>query len=142
MIANPPTTKTMERVQQIEFRAMGSQVLAAVESANPEATRLLAEVPRWFAGWEQTLSRFKEDSELSQLNGIGSISAPVPVSDTLWKVLELALKAADYTRGLVTPTSLDELETAGYDTGFDTMAPVDLSAHPLWADAEPAQHML
>jgi FAD:protein FMN transferase len=121
MIANPPTTQTMERVQQIEFRAMGSQVLAAVESADPEAARMLAEVPRWFAEWEQTLSRFKEDSELSQLNGIGSISAPVPVSDTLWRVLELSLRAAQYTKGLVTPTILNALESAGYDTGFDTI---------------------
>jgi thiamine biosynthesis lipoprotein len=130
MIANPPTTQTMEHVQQIEFRAMGSQVLAAVESADPEVARLLAEVPRWFAGWEQTLSRFKEDSELSQLNGIGSISAPVPVSDTLWRVLELSLQAARYTRGLVTPTVLNALEADGYDTGFDVMTPGALSDSP------------
>ena len=64
---------------------MGSQVLAAVESSDPEAARLLAEVPRWFAGWEQTLSRFKEDSELSQLN------ASVAIGETEHRLLANAL---------------------------------------------------
>src|SRR5438552_12435855 len=117
------TTVTLEKTHQIEFRAMGSQMLAAVKSDDPQAGSLLAEVPRWFAEWEQTLSRFKEDSELSQLNGIGSISAPVPVSDTLWTVLQLALRAAEYTKGLVTPTVLNALEAAGYATSFDVMMP-------------------
>ena len=85
-------THIEEGLQRIEFRAMGSQMLAAVESEDPKAGSVLAEVPGWFAGWEQTLSRFKEDSELSRLNGIGGASGPVAVSDTLWKVLQLALQ--------------------------------------------------
>src|SRR5437868_13955124 len=110
-----------KQIQQIEFRAMGSQILAAVRSDDPGAGSLLAEVPGWFAEWEQTLSRFKEDSELSQLNTIGSISTPIHVSDTLWTVLQLALQAAHYTGGLVTPTVLNALEAAGYTTSFDNM---------------------
>src|SRR5437763_12527437 len=124
------TTQTLEKIHQIEFRAMGSQMLAAVKSDDPEAGSLLAEVPHWFAEWEQTLSRFKADSELSQLNGIGSISAPVPVSDTLWTVLQLALQAAHYTEGLVTPTALNSPKAAGYGTGFDTVTPVPVPDHP------------
>src|SRR6476469_3528208 len=100
-------TQTMEKVQQTAFRAMGSQMLAAVESYDPQARSLLAEVPGWFAAWEQTLSRFKEDSELSQLNRAGRGLLPVPVSDTFWTVLQLALQAAHYTGGLVTPTVLN-----------------------------------
>src|SRR5437764_784301 len=115
------TAQVKERVQQIEFRAMGSQILAAIESEDPEAGSLLAEVPRWFAEWEQTLSRFKEDSELSRLNNVESSCVPIPVSDTLWKVLRVALRAAQYTGGLVTPTVLNALEDAGYDTSFDDM---------------------
>jgi thiamine biosynthesis lipoprotein len=133
------TREITEKLQQIEFRAMGSQILAArvpgvsqgVEADDEQASgrrrlrspfiSLLAEVPFWFEEWEQVLSRFRPDSELSQLNAVGSISTAVPVSETLWTVLQLALQVADYTDGLVTPTILDSLEAAGYDTSFDVM---------------------
>ena len=109
----------MEKVQQIAFRAMGSQMLAAVESYDPQARSMLAEVPGWFEGWEQSLSRFKEDSELSRINHTGRSTLPIPVSDTFWTVLQLALQAAHFTGGLVTPTVLNALESAGYDKSFD-----------------------
>ena len=107
------------RVQKIEFRAMGSHMLAAVESDDPNISRLLDEVPGWFAEWEQALSRFKVDSELSGLNRASGAASPVPVSETLWTVLQLALRAAHDTGGLVTPTMLNALERAGYDASFD-----------------------
>src|SRR5262245_36173126 len=93
-------TQIREAVKQIEFRAMGSQIMAAVESHDPNARALLDEVPAWFADWEQTLSRFRESSELSNLNRAAGGASPLPVSDTLWKVLQLALQAAHYTGGL------------------------------------------
>jgi thiamine biosynthesis lipoprotein len=107
------------RVQKIEFRAMGSHMMAAVESSDPRTAEHLAQVPRWFANWEQALSRFKDDSELSRLNRSSSASAPVIVSETLWTVLQVALMAARHTEGLVTPTVLNALEAAGYDATFD-----------------------
>jgi len=105
------------RLQKIEFRAMGSHMMAAVESDDPQVAEVLSQVPGWFAVWEQTLSRFKDDSELSQLNKAGS--EPVAVSETLWNVLQVALMAARYTGGLVTPAVLNALEAAGYDATFD-----------------------
>ena len=108
-------------VQQIEFRAMGSQIMAAVESDDAQAAALLAEVPRWFAEWEQTLSRFKADSELSLLNLMGGSARCVPVGATLWRVLQLALAAAHDTDGLVTPTVLNALEAMGYSSSFETL---------------------
>ena len=110
-----------DQVPQLEFRAMGSQMLAAVDSPAPEAAALLAEVPAWFAEWEQALSRFKDDSELSRLNRTAGSGALVPVSDTFWTVLERALAAAQATAGLVTPTVLNALEAAGYRASFDAM---------------------
>jgi len=100
---------------------MGSRILVAVESDDPAVAEVLAEVPGWFAAWEQTLSRFKDDSELSRLNASAHNSAPVQVSGTLWEVLQAALSAADYTGGLVTPTLLNALENAGYTASFDAM---------------------
>ena len=61
-----------EQIQQIEFKAMGSEIMAAVKSDRPEVNALLADVPRWFAEWEQAFSRFRPESELSRLNSSGS----------------------------------------------------------------------
>jgi thiamine biosynthesis lipoprotein len=109
-----------EPIQQIEFKAMGSQIMAAVKSDRPEVGALLADVPRWFAEWEQALSRFRPESELSKLNNSGS-DAPRAVSDTLWRVLNVALNAANSTNGMVTPAVLNAVEAAGYATSFDQM---------------------
>lgn len=108
------------QIQQIEFRAMGSQIMAAVKSDRPEVGALLADVPRWFAEWEEALSRFKQESELSRLNSAGS-DAPHAVGDTLWRVLNVALNAAHSTNGMVTPAVLGAIEAAGYTTSFDLM---------------------
>lgn len=127
-----------EQVPQLEFRAMGSQMLAAVDTAAPQAAALLAEVPAWFAEWEHALSRFQDESELSRLNRTAGSGTLVPVSDTFWTVLERALAAAQATAGLVTPTVLNALEAAGYRASFDLMRREAAGASPR-PDAAPAQ---
>ncbi len=104
-------------MRQHEFRAMGCQMLAALDVATPAAAERLAEVPDWFAEWERRLSRFRDDSELVWLNR--QAAGPVQVSDILWDVVKTALQAAQRSHGLVTPTILAELELAGYDRSFD-----------------------
>lgn len=107
-------------MQQISFWAMGCQMLAALDADGPAALAALADVPRWFAGWEQALSRFRADSELAGLNrraGAGWIA----VSPVLWEVLVAALRAAHASGGLVTPTLLGALERAGYDRDFSAL---------------------
>src|SRR3954452_19894537 len=80
------------RLRTREFRAMGSQMMAAVQTNAPMAGLLLERVPARFEGWEQQLSRFRPDSELNQLNlAAGQL---VAVSPELWEVLEIALDAA------------------------------------------------
>jgi thiamine biosynthesis lipoprotein len=106
-------------MQQIEFRAMGCQMLAAVDSDEARAAEALAQVPAWFAEWETTLSRFRPESELSRLNQ--SDGSAVRVSETLAQVLEQSLIAARASAGLVTPTVLNALEAAGYDRSFELM---------------------
>ena len=44
-------------MRQVTFRAMGCQMLAAVDADDAGADALLTRVPGWFAGWEQRLSR-------------------------------------------------------------------------------------
>jgi thiamine biosynthesis lipoprotein len=108
-------------MQRLEFRAMGCQMLAIVDSASGQATQALAQVPTAFAVWEQALSRFREDSELSRLNR--SAGRRVTVSTILWEVVQAALRAAHDSDGLAVPTLLDALEAAGYDRTFEALGP-------------------
>ena len=75
-----------------------------------------------FTEWEQTLSRFLPESELSRLNRQAGI--PTAVSDLLYHVLATALTAAQATRGLYDPTMLDQLVQMGYDRSFDDLPAV------------------
>ena len=103
-------------MQQLEFRAMGCTMLAAIDSDEPEDRAWLEEAPRWMADWESVLSRFRPDSELTALNG--TPGRWTPVSAVLWAVLQAALEAARATGGLVTPAILNAVEAAGYDRDF------------------------
>jgi thiamine biosynthesis lipoprotein len=114
-------------MEQITFRAMGCQMLAALDGDGDAARAALAQVPGWFAAWEATLSRFRDESELAALNrraGAGWMQ----VSSALWGALEAALEAARESGGLVTPTLLGALERAGYDRDFAALSDVPVSA--------------
>jgi len=104
-------------LHRLEFHAMGCDMLAAVECE--AAPKMLSLVPTWFEEWEQSLSRFRYDSELTRLNQ--THDQPVRVSETLWDVFQTARKAEQLTDGLVTPTLLDAIIEAGYDRPFDIL---------------------
>ena len=106
-------------LNRLPFRAMGCEMKAFLESDSPTAPAFLDFVQEWFEEWEQTLSRFRADSELSRLNQ--TFDQPVKVSDTLWEVFQYSLSADLMTNGLVTPTILDAVIHAGYDQPFDSM---------------------
>ena len=107
-------------MQERQFRAMGCQMLAVIDCPDRQAAVLLEAVPNWFASWEQQLSRFRPDSDLSRLNA--AAGRPIVVSETLWDVLAVALDAARASGGLVQPSLLAPLEAAGYDRPFDELA--------------------
>jgi len=115
-------------MNRIEFHAMGSHMLAVVDNATPAAERALGRIPDRFEEWEQVLSRFRLDSELSRLNQL--TGQPVTVSKVLWEVFMAAREAEKFTGGLVRPTVLDALIQAGYDRSFDLL-PVALNAAPV-----------
>jgi thiamine biosynthesis lipoprotein len=102
-------------MEQITFNAMGCQMLAAVDGDLPQSRTWLAEVPVWFESWEQHLSRFRPDSELSLVN---SRSGSQVISSLLAEVLKEALEAQQVSSGLVNPLLLNALEAAGYDRNF------------------------
>ena len=72
-----------------------------------------------FSAWEQALSRFLPESELSQLNQ--QAGSPVAVSNLLYDVLATALTAAQATDGVYDPALLEQLEQLGYDRTFDDL---------------------
>lgn len=104
---------------RLNFRAMGSDMLVILERDSSFAPEALNQVPKWFEEWEQTLSRFRTDSELSRLNQ--TFDRPVPVSNVLWDVYEASIWAEQFTRGLVTPTIHDAMLEAGYDKSFEDL---------------------
>ena len=65
---------------------------------------------------EQRFSRFRHDSELSQLNR--STGMWVEATSPFLEVVRLALDGAEATHGLFDPTVLRALEAAGYDRTF------------------------
>jgi thiamine biosynthesis lipoprotein len=106
-------------MSQEAFQAMGTTItLLLSESQKTEGAMAVQDR---FAAWEQTLSRFRADSELSQLNRhAGEV---VIVSELLFKVMMEALKAAQATDGLYDPTLLNQLVQLGYDRTFDELSP-------------------
>jgi thiamine biosynthesis lipoprotein len=72
-----------------------------------------------FEEWEEVLSRFRPESELSKLNRRSGTT--VQVGPVMWDVLSEGLAAAHLTDGLVTPTMLTALERAGYDATFESL---------------------
>jgi thiamine biosynthesis lipoprotein len=98
---------------------MNCNMVAMVDRAGPRVTQRLAQVPNWFALWEQRLSRFRSDSELSRINL--SDGRSVGISSVMQEVLRAAIRATRISEGMVTPTVLSALEAAGYDRSFDQL---------------------
>jgi FAD:protein FMN transferase len=116
-------------IHKTRFKAMGCQMLAAIEYPSRRAAQWLGQVPDWFETWEASLSRFRPESELNLLNQ--RPGETVRVSNTMWHVLQAAINAEEQSDGLVTPAVLDALVSAGYSQSFDHleqdqfMAPAD-----------------
>lgn len=100
-----------------EFRAMGTTIsLLLPENRLKVGTSAVRSL---FDEWEQALSRFLPESELSRLNA--RAGQAVAVSDLLYIVLSRAVAAAQATHGVYDPTLLGQLVRLGYDRSFDAL---------------------
>jgi thiamine biosynthesis lipoprotein len=122
----------------LKRRALGTYVhvlVAEPRLLSPTEALVIADLE----ALDVACSRFREDSELSQLAGA---AGPVVVSPVLAGALAAALAVAAETDGLVTPTLGRALRSAGYDRTFrllpeDGPAAVRLPARPdLWREIE------
>jgi thiamine biosynthesis lipoprotein len=95
------------------FRAMGTEIEIFGDSAAFEL------VEREFERLEAILSRFRPESQLSQLNRRGELDA----GPDLLAVARRALAARGQTHGLFDPTVHDALVAAGYDRSFERIDP-------------------
>jgi len=103
-----------------EFHAMGTTIELLLDADDGErAQSALLAVEEEFERLEAMLSRFRPDSELSQLNRDGQILAP----PDLERVVGLALEARERTAGRFDPTVYDALSQAGYDRSFEQVVP-------------------
>lgn len=111
------------------FRAMGSRINAIWDSPAPPPTDWHI-LPATFEEWEQCMSRFRPDSELSRLNRNGGQTTSV--STTLAEVLAATQWARVYSDGMVLPTLLPHIEATGYTRDFKTMLamPMDITITP------------
>lgn len=97
------------------FRAMGSDVHLLLPARRAgDATRAVESL---FAEWEEVLSRFRPESELSRLNA--RAGTPVTAGPILLDAVEAAIAAACATGGLFDPTLGRELVRLGYDRSFE-----------------------
>ncbi len=97
------------------FDAMGSHVRLLIGEPGPGMAPAPAAAERarqFIVEFDATLSRFKPDSELCALNA--DPRERVPASELLRTAVKAGLSAAERSGGLVDPTLVDEIESAGY----------------------------
>lgn len=101
-----------------QSRALGTTARVVVDAPAPgEALALMADELELV---ERACSRFRADSELSRVND--AAGRPVEVGPLLLHAVDVALRAARLTDGLVDPTVGTALCLLGYDRDFAAIA--------------------
>jgi thiamine biosynthesis lipoprotein len=123
-------------MMQASFRAMGTTVEAWF-AGTADVTPIAA----WFEEVEGKCSRFRPDSELSQINSLQA--SRTQVSGMMWEVLTEADRARSLTGGLVDVGVGSAVAGWGYDRTFaevvDTELPGGVFETPRWSLHPPAR---
>ncbi len=104
-------------MQSVEFRAMNTSVLMALEGQGLSGDEGLQHTQAFIEACERRLSRFLPDSEVSRLNA--SAGKWHAVSVELMELLSLSKIYHQETGGLFDPSVLPDLKRAGYDVSMD-----------------------
>lgn len=117
-------------MKTISFHAMGSKILIAMDTEDNHLMNEVFKARAWFEDWEESFSRFRLTSELSQFNRHAGIANKV--SDPFLEVASLARKVSRDTNGLINPLILNALQSAGYTEDFENLVNLTDSAlnHP------------
>jgi len=119
-------------MRQWTYASMGTELVVLALSEFDEAGPRVRDL---FIEWDRRFSRFRADSELSQVNA--AAGKTVLVSEAFARVIRRALDAAAASDGLFDPTLATQLVDIGYDASF-TELPLDrpgalAHAHPVGA---------
>jgi FAD:protein FMN transferase len=107
------------------FGAVGEVHASEIAGSRAVTEQTLTHVQFRLLALNRRLSRFKPDSELSQLNR--DRRETVPASPLMRRFVSAALEVAELTGGLVDATLLDALEQAGYADDFDSARALPLA---------------
>lgn len=137
----------MSEPTSASFTALGTTAAVHVTEASalPAARGLLEE---GLAAIDESCSRFRADSELSRVNA--AAGRPIGVSRLFMEALEVALRAARVTGGIVVPTVGRAMRAIGYDRDFASIGtgsqprPASGAVVPGWQaiEADPARGTL
>ncbi len=111
-MTSAPSSDVVDRA----FELMGTHIRVLVgepssaEAGSPEDAA--DRVEEFLGVYNETMSRFRPDSELTRLNE--DQREEIPASPLMCSAIAAALAAAEQSEGLVDPTLLSELEAAGY----------------------------
>lgn len=111
----------------VSYQALGTTVTVVVHGEEAAAAAALDAVRGEVAAIDAACSRFRDDSELSQVNALAGRA--VPVGPLLLEAVAVALRAARITGGLVDPTLGRPLRLLGYDRDFSSL-PTSMLAVP------------
>ena len=106
-------------MKTILFNAMGSRIFIALDTDDQAVMSEGPRIQKLFEEWEQTLSRFRISSELSEINRHPGVTKKM--STVFAEVMRAADHAREISGGLVTPTILNALINAGYQNDFDEL---------------------
>jgi FAD:protein FMN transferase len=120
-------------VTSTSFPALGTTAgVSVTDSKRLASARRLLE--RELTAIDESCSRFRDDSELKLVNA--AAGQPVHVSKRFLVALQVALRAARVTNGVVDPTVGRSLRAVGYDRDFDSIRerarPVSGAVVPGW----------
>ncbi|MFD0692475.1 FAD:protein FMN transferase [Paenibacillus sp. GCM10027628] len=103
-------------LQELAFRSMNTQIQTLIESSDyvPE---LEDRIKIWFSQTEQRFSRFRNDSELSQLNQFAGERCLI--SEDMLQVLEQSRYYMEQTTGAFSIFVHHALQNAGYGDSFE-----------------------
>jgi thiamine biosynthesis lipoprotein len=102
-----------------QLRAMGTGVTIATAEPDALAAAVLAAEAE-LSNIDHSCSRFRPDSDVSRINE--RAGEWVKVSPLCIAAIEVALRAAEMTDGLIDPTVGGALEASGYTEDFDILA--------------------
>lgn len=112
MLAAHSSTRLVDH----HFQSMGTDVTVVLPPGADDAYRLAFDT---IVGWDQRFSRFRPDSELSELNR--AAGTPFAASDELFGAAFTAVGAAGATAGLFDPLLATRMAELGYDRTFDAL---------------------